>query len=549
MAQITSAVNLSAAMIPFIATYKGQSILVANRSDQTAGPNRDFGGDTLEAAVNIPQLYWGENIVPTQEGYASVGYIQALPEIPSTGNVSHTFTVYDGNGSKAIIAVLDNKEVWGVSGETKAWTEINLPTPELETAFTGELTTGTAYGIVYLYFKGAGVYSLDIATLAITPVTLLGLDLSVVDGITDSQSYLIAWGKNIVAWSSALDPLDFVPSETTGAGAGTPEGIKGQIIYCKPISKGFIIYTSAMIMVGEYSGNARFPWIFRALNHGAGIADFRHVSQDTALAAHYAWTSAGMLEVSNLSCTPRFPQLTDFLASRFWEEYNPVTKDVDRMTLAEQIRCRVALIAARFFVVSYGLPDQQYYDYALIYDTALQRWGRFKHRHIQCLEITADMEFDPIDYLETEPNPYDFYERSYSSMVNWNNTPAKAKLTIGFIGVKGDVNVANMAPNNSGSEGVAVFGRYQITRGHMCSMLSVGIQGVFPGESNFAISLVTSIDGVDKINGLQGFKPLVAGDVMRTYGSRSVGKNHSIVLEGTFHVVSLELAMAQHGRR
>lgn len=548
MAQVISAVNLGSAVIPFMATYKGQSVLVPNRTDSTAGPNRDFNGDTLEAASNVAQLYWGENILPTQEGYGAVSYLQALGAINSTSPVSYTFTVYDGNGSKALIAVLENKEVWGVCGEITSWTQITLPAEFDPADITGNLTNATAYGEVYLFYPGVGPFKLTIQTLTLTAVEFEGLDISVVDGICDSQSYIIAWGKTIVAWSSALDALDFVPSDITGAGAGTPEGVKGQILYCKTISKGFIIYTSATTMAAEYSGNTRFPWIFRAINGGSGIADFKNVSQDSALSSHFAWTSAGLLEVNTLSCTARFPQLTDFFAGRIWEEFNPATKDVDRARLSEQVKVRLAFIASRYFVASYGHPNRDVFDYAVVFDTALKRWGRLRYPHVQVIEITADMEFDPITYLETEPNPYTHYEQSYNSMVNWNNTPAKAKLTLGFVSPDGKVHVVNSSFNHSGANGVAVLGRYKLTRGHLCTLTGIDIQGTFPNEG-LTVSDVHTLNGVDRVATLQPVTLLNSGDVTRKYGVRAVGENHSIVLEGNFHLVSLVLSMTQNGRR
>ena len=51
-------------------------------------------------------------------------------------------------------------------------------------------------------------------------------------GITQSTGYMIAWTKNTVAWSSTIDPTDFVPDSLTGAGGGGVEEVKGAINYC-----------------------------------------------------------------------------------------------------------------------------------------------------------------------------------------------------------------------------------------------------------------------------------------------------------------------------
>lgn len=545
MAQSVVAVNLSSAVMPFAASFKGQSVIMPNRGDATAGPNRDFGGDTLEAAVNIPQAYWAENVLPTQEGYMSIGYAQIIAPLPEGTTADYTFTVFDGDGAKAMIAVCADKSVYGISGLQTVWKQIDPPA-----GFNGSLTTATAYGTVYLYFAGSSkMHRLTLSDLTIAEVIPVGLDMGVIDGICDSQNYIVAYGKTVIAWSSALDALDFVPSDITGAGAGTPDGIKGQILYCKTIAKGFIIYTTSITMAGEYSGNVRFPWIFRALNNGAGVSSVKHVSQDNALAAHFAWTAAGILEVTALQCTPRFAQLTDFLAGQLWEEFDPVSKLVSRVKLTGQVRVRVALIASRFFCVSYGKPDSNVYEFVNVYDTVLQRWGRLRRKHIQVIEVVADTEFDPVQWNETDENAWNAYQQSWSSMAAWNNRTAKAKKTLGLVALDGSVDVAEMQFNASGSKGVLMLGKYQLIRGHTCSIQTVLVDGVEEGRNNFTLTDAVSVTGGEVLVPMNSLYELTQESLQRTYGARTPGKNHSLIFEGAFHITSVELSMANAGRR
>ena len=543
MAQTTVSVNLSSAVLPFAASFKGQSVIMPNRGDAGPGPNRDFGGDTLEAAVNIPQTYWAENALPTQEGYMSVGYAQIVAEL--TKEVDYTITVFDGNGAKAMIAVCEDKTAYAISGLNPAWVALSVPA-----GFNGFLTHATTYGDVYLHFGGsAKIHKFDLNALTLTEVTATGLDMALVDGICDSLNYMIAYGKTTVAWSSALDSLDFVPSDITGAGAGTPDGIKGQIVYCKNIAKGFIIYTSTICMAAEYTGNVRFPWLFRPLNNGSGISDFRHVSNDNALATHFAWTAAGILEVSVLQCTPKFGQLTDFLAGQIWEQYDPETGLIPREKLTAQVRVRCALVASRFFCVSYGKPDRDYYEFVNVYDMVLQRWGRLRFQHKQVVEVVADTEFDPKLWDEMGEDEWNAYQQSWSSLAAWNNKTAKAKKTLGLVTVNGGIHVAEMQFNASGSQGVLVMGKYQLMRGHVCTIQTVLVDGVEIGLNNFKLRDAFSVSGMNFISPLHPMHELTQEDMQRTYGGNNVGKSHSLIFEGAFHITSVELQMTNTGRR
>lgn len=549
MAQSVVNVNLNAAVIPFSAAFKGQSVIMANRGDMSTGPARDFSGDTLEAASNWPQLYWAENVMPSQEGYFSVGYQDFIPAIPDTVEVDYEITLFDGESNKGVFAVTKDKGLWLLSGVGGTWMEINLP--DDSPAWTGRVTTGVAYGFCYLFFPGAGLHKLSLIDRTLVKVTPVGLDEDVVIGITDSQSYLIAYSQNLIAWSSALDALDFVPSDITGAGAGTPEGLRGQIVFCKPISKGFVIYTSALTMAGEYTGNARFPWIFRVLNRGGGVNDAKDVSQDASISSHFVWGTTGLSEVSIQQCAPRFPQLTDFLAGQSWEEYDAETDSVKRTALPEQVKVRIALIASRFLCISYGKPWENHFTFVNVFDTELKRWGRLRINHVQCFEIVADTEQDPISWDETEPETWDEATTSWNSYVRWNNGTAKAKNTIGFIQSDGSIKVAQMHFNVSGSEGLIILGRMQLVRGHTSLLHTVLVQGVNRGDSSFIISdRVTQADnGVSFTHPLNSLTPLSEGDFTRMYGSRVVGKNHNLIAQGNFHLCSMELAMSDAGRR
>lgn len=550
MAQTAVLLNLNAAVIPFVAAEKGQSIIAPGRGDMNAGPHRDFSGETLEAAANIPQLYWAENVMPTQHGYLSNGFFQFVPKIPATIRVDYELTLFDGESNKGVLAVTENKELWLLSGVGGTWTKLVIPAGNPQT-FTGYVTYAIAYGVCYIFLPGSGLYQLNLMPKTLEKKTPVGLDETLIRGIVDSQSYLVAYNHNTIAWSSAQDPLDFTPSETTGAGSGVPEGLRGSVLYCKSISKGFIIYTSAITMASEYTGNTRIPWIFRALNNGSGIVNNMSVSQDNALASHFIWAAGGLAEVNIQQVTQRFPQLTDFLTNRVWEEFNADINEVVRTELQGQVRVRLAMIAARFFCVSYGKPGEKDFEFVNIYDSALQRWGRMRFTHVQCMEIIADSEFGPLTWNNLGTNAWTVYEQSWNSLITWNNETAKAKLTLGFIKADGSIHVATMHTNVSGANGTLVLGRLQMVRGHTCTMHQVTVQGVDPGKTNFDLldRITLPGNGETYVAQMGTMAELQQGRYTRDYGCRYSGKNHNLIFKGSFNLVSVEAFMSDAGRR
>ena len=552
MAQQKYQGNLSAAAFPFATILKGPSVIVPNR-DQSSGPYRDFSGATTQLGMNIAQLYYAENIIPTNEGYKSVGYNPFIGAATGfTGIFREIFTVFDGRSNKALIGVTSTHEIWILSAYTSgAWSKITLP--DAATWTDGILTEGSVFGVVYINLQGLGVYVYDIPTNAFTKATVIGATDSDFIGITSSTSYLIAYDPISVIWSSTEDPLDFTPSIITGAGGGTPDSLKGQIVYCKEISKGFIVYSSVMIIAATYSGNLQYPWVFNPLANGSGIASPDDVINNIDISSQWAWTAAGLLEVTIQYCTPKFPEVTDFLAAGILEVYSPESKLVSTSYTEVPFKKKLSSVGNRYLCISYGLTidgNDSPLTYSLIYDSMLKRWGKLKNPHLQIFEITADTSGLGLTWTASAPNEWEDYPVAWSSLVSFGNTPAQAKKTFGFLHADGSIEYVDFTYGDTSAAGVAIFGKFQLTRTSVCTMEEIEIQSAIDAQNeNFALS-VQSTENTYTINSPVLSPTLYNADEgYRRYDAHVTGQNHSLVFEGAFSLVSYVLTLHNSGRR
>lgn len=406
MAQIKYSVNLSSASFVFAHLWKGQSVVIAG-PDQNTMPARPLNGDTPQQGFNIPQLYYCENVIPTAEGYKSVVY-QYMIAPPEEEGLFFVRTLYcfDGNSNKAVLGITADRRLWLASaGTVGEWEELILPVGFEWDVQTDNVTVATVVGYFGFCIEGKGVYVLDIPTKTVYKATTIGLDDTLIKGITASSSLLIAYDNSTIYWSSSVDPLDFTPSLITGAGSSTPEGLKGRIQLCKEIQGGFVIYSDTVMIGSEYTGNRAHPWTYRTLVGGAGIRHADAVGYDVNLTTHFAWTSSGVVEVTLKQAAVRFPEFSDYVASGI-EDSTPSFTGYPVAGFTKYIReVRISYIASRYLCLSVGLLvgaynseliPQPYMTHAFVYDTQFQRWGKLNLEHTQINEFPfAEGASDP----------------------------------------------------------------------------------------------------------------------------------------------------------
>lgn len=541
--QIPFHANLVSKEFPLCSIYQGKTVLLGRYDQQTSAPKQGSELADSSEGKNQPEVYYMENVLPTNKGYKSVGYKSLVTQGPSgAGNFVDIFPVRDASNNLGYVAITD-------AGKTYLWTK-SITWTDITPAgqpTTSAVTVAYVAGTTYICYKLFGIYSINLTTKNLSVVTLTGKTASSVHGILASNNYLILFDATVVYWSSALNPLDFTPSLATGAGSGTPASILGAIITVKQTSTGMLIYSVANIVVGTFSGNVQYPWIFKEVPNSAGIEKAAHVTDMNDVGYGYAWTSAGLMKVAATGAVAVLPNVTDYLSSRLFETFDtlqglPITEYLDK-----DVEVKVAFIASRFLVISYGKTSL---THSIVYDTVLNRMGKLRTTHTEIFEIIVNTEASALTYAGTKPSTYtDVTGFTCLDLVVFNNTAAKPKRTIGVMTSEGVIKMGLLDANNFASEAILVLGKYQITRSSEIALHEVLIENVDEFNDTFEALAVPSYNGKEPGTPPQALNLIAKGAFSRQYGARILGKNVSLILKGSFNIHSLVIVASQSGRR
>lgn len=400
MAQNKISLNLSAADFVLSHRFKGPSVLIPSQDQNYYQAIGNFSGDTPQRGINIPQIDYCENVVPTAEGYRSVAYKYFIAPPAPAQKFVRIISVFDGEANSGLIGYTQDRKLYIVSAYTGGdWIPLAIP-GSTTWDLASRVTNTTIRGNSLLCLEGVGVFKINILTSTLSVQALAGLDATLIGGICSSSGYLIAWNATTFYWSSTEDPFDFVPSLITGAGSAKPDGLKGRIVLCKEIEKGVIIYADVTIISVAYTSSSALPWIFAVLQGGAGIRNMEAVAYDINMSNHFVWTSAGFLTVELHRAELLFPQLTDFIASGLSDKTETFTSYPTTEFVDQDKEVRLSIISARYVCISFGFLSPEIPSYfqipqltqSFLYDTQLKRWGKLNVGHIQIFEtpFTAD---------------------------------------------------------------------------------------------------------------------------------------------------------------
>jgi len=350
--------------------------------------------------------------------------------------------------------------------------------------------------------SGGGHYFLNMDTNAAVATFLAPMHISAV--------------APVIYWSSTLDPLDFTPSLSTGAGSGAPEGVTGEIASVRAHVLGFFIFTSDNVVAAFYSGNSRFPFNFREVVGSAGIEDEDDVVQDSNSGNFYAYTyRSGLQLISSSQSQVVLPEVTDFLSGKLFEDYNESTDTFTQTALTSTMARALAVVSDRYLVFSYGISS---FTHALVYDLIDRRWGKLKVDHVRAFEFVIP---DP-DIAET------------------------ARGSLAFLKVDGSVSTVDFSTTSTTSSGVIALGKYQFVRPRTLQLDEVAFENATVGGTLTAYAL-PALDGKNFTKQTLGL--LETSGQFRKYGSRAVGTNISLLFKGAFSLVSLVLTFNIHGKR
>lgn len=526
MAFDTFTALLGAADFPFVTDFFARPAIIVGLDGPPKAP-RSYTGDKDNYNPELAQHFYCQNVMPTAEGIMSIGYSQLVPAIVGATDFDQQLTLRDGDENNFLFVPARGQN-YVYTQNAAAWQSLN---PFV--GWSGDIVSRSyVNGRTFICYQRKNIFEYDrvantFNAVPFTPST--GVPIASIDGISNSNNYLIWWSGLVVGWSSLIDPTDLSPNINTGAGSAIPQDVKGPIRSIVPVTGGFIIYTTKNAVSALYTNNARAPFVFREISNAGGILLPDQVTQDGTLGFHYAWTSNGLQKITTSGAEVVNTAVTDFLAGRIMESFDLSTLLLTITRLNAALRVKVSYVAGRYLVLSYGIPSivPQRYTHALILDLSLRRWGKVQIDHVH-----------PLSY------PYPNFIGKVTSQ------PPKESLA--FLQLDGTIKLMLMDYRDGANEGVLLLGRYQLARSRMINFQYLELETLqqpYPP----AIYLVVSLNGKTLLAPVPLQLTEDSGNLKKygvpANGAQRVGTNISILAVGTFELSTAVLTFLKHGNR
>jgi hypothetical protein len=479
-----------------------------------------IGATAREAPTSegSPGVAYCHNVIPSRYGYDSVGFlsvIEASSDLPNGLTFSDVRIVYGSAKSKLYLAWDTEGNVYALLEGATTWIALAATSPSTGGSnFSAEsVTIGTVNGVSYIHYSTIGTFNYDELNNTLDSVTLTGLDISTVLGVVASSGYLIAYTTQANAWSSTIDPTDFIPSEVTGAGGGNVAGIAGAIIFATSNTLGIFIHTAGNTLAGTYTGNTQFPFKFREVEGSEGGLSLDKVAYESNGAFQYIYSKAGMQQLNSQRAEIIIPEVTDFLAGKRFEDYNETTNlyEITDLPTGTTMLKKIKYVASRYLIISYGITS---FTHALVYDIGLKKLGKLRIDHTDCFEYVGEQD-------------------------------EVSKEAVAFLLPTGEVKVLDFSVTAE-SAGVLILGKIQFIHGRLVTLLGVELENIQTG-SELTVSDQASLNG--KTFTVVSSELRNSDENIREYAFRADAKNHSIVLIGKFNLTTALVRYRVSARR
>lgn len=535
MAQLTSRFEVAAAEFPFLSDQVGRTVVVDEEKAKLAIANTTG----LPEKITKPQLMYAENILPAGTGYRSVGFMQASSPVSGSYPIYNVWEATDTSQRNCYIAATTDKKLWLFDEDYPRWLPLTTPA-----AWNGnDLSFARVSGRAFVFVPGAGLYELSGTTRDLVVQTVAGITEADALGICGSFGYLVFYDALKIYYSSATDPLDHVPSITTGAGSGAIQEAAGAIRFLKQTSLGINIYCEKNVVSAQYSSNIRYPWVFKAVDNSLGVGTPDRVTREDESGNQYCLTSGGMMAVNVKAAKHALPAVTDFLAAKRIETYNRVTHTSTFAAVPAGVITRLTLIASRWLVLSYGSSS---YTQAIVYDSALKRWGKIVADHIAFVELFIDYNSLYLGRCSDMPYPSSLYAVGCDTVTFGGPSVDTDSSMLAFFDAYGHLNIAKF-DFLFDTDALAIFGRFQLTRRKKCQVQELEVECV--GASDLSATVLSSYAGKTLSVATPMYKMEASDDrVLFLSADAPEAENHCIEMVGSFYVTSQQITMTQGGR-
>lgn len=516
MAQQYYSVDLKRAKFPLLSELQTQTIISA--------ANNESGDET-------PQIAYCENVFPTLEGVESVQFqvvIPAATDLDPGDKFIDVRIVYGSELNRFYLGLSASGTYWILDEtdiENPFWVKEVVPAIVITGDYDPELLTiGTVNGVSYLFYRGNTFISIyDETTEMFVNTVPTGLDMSALLGFTATSGYLVAYTKFAVAWSSTIEPTDFVPDSVTGAGGGNVNGIAGAILFATPTPLGMNFYTQANVIGASYTGNIRYPFKFREVENSKGGISLDQIAYEANSDPQYVYTKAGFQTINTRIAETVLPEVTDFLTGRRIETYDKdAVKLVDRHLTANEVMFKkVKYINSRYILISYGVDE---FTHSIVYDTSLSRMGKIVLDHTDVFEYVGDQ-------AEIAKQSVTYLHANGSCTVSFFNPDA---------------------PPSPDNPGVVILARIKASHTRQMTLLGILLTLIGSGEVDipFFCFDLPSLDGLNDstISPVPGYLAQSKGN-LREYLWRQTADSHNILIQGKFRLTTALITYTINGRR
>lgn len=574
MAQFTFRLNVTAAQFPFISTQAGASVIANPQDTYYVRPNA-FSGETADKNIGVPQLLFCENVMPVTYGTQSIGFTNSTEPFPNGEQQADQMFYLISSVGRRYLANLNrqNGKFFIYSPEINEWKLIFT----LAIGPNFYATTAIVKGRCFIYvrntsqlieFVGFDTFSNTFSLIYMPAVGGIS-DLTVFEGIVSANNYLIFYTAAPIYYTipdAAVGTVpDFTPSlGPTGAATETPSVLRGLTVVCLPVPDGFMIFTTTAIIAAYYSGNIRFPWSYRELDHSAPITSLDAIGVDREGYPIFAYTTGGILKLGKSSAVAQLPEATEFFGGAQYEYYDWPTHSILTRTTTTPINVGVAYVGGRWLVLSYG-QGGEVFTHALIWDEHLKRWGKVALLHSRVVEFFGIPSSGQGNIGATYQDLLDAL-LTYQNLLDANTTYAELGGTqftgdpdlglqyksLGFVSSTGVVQLVNFALADEGDGiSVAMFGRIQLTRAHRFKITDTWSENLNPGlvaaASNLSIIATKDMLNTKKI--VAGYVKSAENSMVHHQFANCEGWNHTLRYEGDFDLSTIVVRGTPTGNR
>jgi len=369
--------DLTSREFPFNFNELSSTVVLNNGSELSRSTPNRFSGAQSEQQMGIPQGYYMENVVPISRGFASVSYKQTLPPIPGiVGVVKKYYELRGDTAGLALLAVTDTKQ-YVYDAYTVQWYDITVTSNSYSAIYVANVKEEC-----YIFVTGDKVYRYDFGSRTLVPVTPTALDIGAMAGMFSSGIILGFWDQNNrIYYSSVFDPLDFVPSLSTGAGSQNVVSVVAKILTIESLGEDIIIYTNENASSGRATGDVQFPFFFKEIEGSEGAYSRDNIAYDSNAGLHLVWTGNAFQQVTVTEATYIWPELRDGITRGLKITLDPLLEQ-PVVSYAGRLDVRMQFCSNNYVAVSLRETGDSVFREVYVYDQTLQRWGRLVVDHM-----------------------------------------------------------------------------------------------------------------------------------------------------------------------